>query len=581
MTNNAVHVHSRVRTRLLSLLLVGAMLVVGRPAAARLEHVVLVDVSGSMGATWADHSVRDAFAHALLANPKVVAGRENLIVRTFTTRQNPSFPDDPCRLWPRSGGQPAMPAGDAEQRAVAAGVLDAVKTTSGDTDLNAAWRAGLAEKQQWCHDAPGIVWIVTDNWQDPDGSGVGNLDAFYHDLKSNPQVLAVILVPLIRNPNGVQGNIVLYAILHGPANVASQVEAEFATRTRALAEAMGREAPFSALPPRMITCKFHPSREPALRQVSIDFTPGDPEVSAHVEGNNVVVEGLRPGKPLEGQLHFNLESRLAEWRLVGARLRPARLRFDTPANGIVAQPNDGEWRISPPHVSINPGNVAAIRYSIDATGNRALFVPEAEGGAMRRLFPGAEDVVPARMDLAVIVDVQRELMLDSNDLRAAAQHVRMLDGIQQLLQGTTDLKRGHQVQIPIHAATLEFRVDATRRFLGVAVGIWIVLLLLGGLAGGLIPGVIPQKGFFEHVPGETEAFTVAAFGRPHRVSHADIRLGEVRAGYPSGMKFVPASKCRLTGESRREVLVGAEPVTFTLSRDAVEHTLRIGRGEPR
>lgn len=585
MTNDVVPVRRGIRGhwrhRALNLILTVAMLLAGRPAAARLSHVVLLDVSGSMKPTWADTGFRDALDRTLLGNPKVLATDEELVVRTFTTSQPPTYPDDSCRLWPHPGQRATLPTMPADREAAVRAVTDAVPLTTGDTDLYAAWQGGLAEKEKWCRNTPSVLWMLTDNWQDPSGNGDGNLDAFYHDLRNNDRVLAVVLMPLIRNPRGVQGNMVLYAILCGLPREAVEVQAEFASRTRALTVALGADAVFGKLAPVMITCKFHASGEPAIRQVSLEFQPTDPGVTTHIDGSTVVVEGLRPDKPLEGTMHFNLESRLAEWRLVGARLKPARMRFGPPEKGIVNQPNDCEHRISPPWVTFRPGNVADIRYSINATGDRALFVPEVEGSTLRRLFPGADDVIPAKMDLGVVVDVQHNLILDSDELRNAVQHVRMLDGITELLRGTTNVRQQARIQVPIRAASFAFHVDSTYRVLGVAVGIWLLLLLLLVAAGALVPAFLPQVGFLERIPGGTEQLKLTCFGKPHVVMDGQNRLGQVTARYPSGLKFMTAPKSRIVGTSKREVVPGSDPVTFTLADEASERTLRIGRGEPR
>ncbi|MFH1279626.1 MAG: hypothetical protein ABIK65_14760 [Candidatus Eisenbacteria bacterium] len=538
-------------------------------------HVVLFDVSGSMRLEWQTEANRRMMERCLLANGDVIRDEEGVVARAITAHNVVGGPDDPSRYWPQQGEQARVAVGSRE--GVAREITNRIEPTNENTDLHSAWNAGRTEAGRYLGATPSIVWMITDNWQDTGGDGQEEMDAFYASLQADSVVAAVYLVPLIRNPDGENENLVLYAILVTSRNTREWASHSLKMRLDKMLEAFRKEEGLVDYALRRIPCKFTIDDSPKIEKGSMGFeNTSNMPIEFEVDGKTLVFENLRVGMPVEGKLSFKMRSYLEEWSLQGAPLKPALFRFSPPRHGVLKKPPGCEKQITPPVIDSKPGEVTESTYEIRFFGSDALFTPAMGRRPLRVFFPGAEDVVEGKMSLVISVDVSRNIRIDDTALEVLDGKIHLIGGIKRFIRGggdSTDVKR--IVDLPPAAYDLEFHVPTTVKVLGIPAGL-LVLLLIGLGAGAVLAfGLLPKKANISVDEEPHEEVAVRAFGGMHRIKRDGATLGALSARFFGGTAFKIPAGARFDEGAGRTRLIGREPAAFTILVKNMEYEIRI------
>lgn len=347
-----------------------AFLIVGTSVwAQQSEHVLLLDVSGSMEregvihfARYSSGQVRDLVAKLGTA----IASEDSravVIVQPFSSSKEPL-----------PAGSPILPS------QLAAAVPN---TANGqETELD------FALQQQLTRHKNAYVFILTDNKNDYKGNKSDR--QFYTLLAKDPGIHTVFLVPLAKPDSSVDA-LVLYAVALGKAD------------GRSLGRIASQFAALTASEPIAFRGFYTGTSGDALSFGHNLLQTGDDgeDRPVETEGEAVLLR-VDEGRPLEGSLKFRIHSKLQHWKIVDGELRKASAKLMLPAEFVGAGEYSIPITISGTHkINVLPGGDTAEIYSLPL----GSFADNGVEFRRRNLFHSALPDAPMRVRLQAAVRV--------------------------------------------------------------------------------------------------------------------------------------------------------------------------------
>ena len=537
-----------------SLVLLGLLLLSGR-VAATVTHIFIFDTSGSMKPAWANSNTAAFVKDGLLANPLVILPEEQAIARAFHLEPSGPFgeefgQDDSLRLYPEESVRPFTV--QTELAEFARQVAPALRATSEDTDLHQAIRKALLDWERLASGGPAIIWMLTDNWQDVAGKSSG-IDGFYSVLGFDPRFHAIQILPLLRNPYGVEGNLVLYAIgaTEGSTDadlpdLDSRLDGirQAAMSGGFLADAL---VPISCKGGRLLPPRIAQTPEPSFERA------GTCEARFAVNGRTLEFSDLSLGVPLEGAITFWFESCMSEWIFRNVRVGPVTFSFSNAYSTGLQVPDPQSAYITPPIIDVlEPGKrcTASFRMEFPTEG---LFRPKLAGRSLRTFFPGKTAFLEGQANWAVGLDLSDpNVDIASQALADLADRIRLINGLRALMQHragpqqTLDLAQQYDTRFTV-------RINDWLTWLGP------VLLGLLGIAGGGIAFLAMQTRAVRYaISGADPHRALVSALRPAPVETAGTRIGTFKRSLFGKVSFVP------WGPGNRPTLVQRDPQMVTV-----------------
>ncbi len=492
-----------------------------------ITHIFAFDVSGSMQEELADEGLRAIFAEALLGNTGVLDVGDAAISRGFDVESQPAAyrANDPLRLSPKHEIAAFRTPADIES--FIRETMDGLATRHRDTDIHQALQLAILDRAHMLGGHPTILWMLTDNWQDVRGV-TGGIKDFYEYLAAGELVRDLTLIPILTNPHGTEGNLVIYAVLLADREVPAAVVryrksvGAFCDRVGALGAPV---EPIACMPgawePLEITDHPAPEFEPA----------GVCRATFRKEGDVLIFEGLEMGIPLTGSIVFSFQSPLTVWRIREADVPPMRFDFSSSINGDLDMPAMALARISPPIIEeIRPGETLEVRHRVNLP-DHGIVVPRLRARTLRHYFPGAEVILEGRAYLGIDLDVGTGVILDEEAVESLKGHVRLIDEIMRLVK-PDQVATAHQILARTYRTEYHVAVDDWKTWLG--------LVLLGfiaiALAVLLVRLLAPAEIFYRVGDGDEHPLRVSAV-RQEAIVHEGVLLGDLHRQLGRGLAF--------------------------------------------
>ncbi len=527
--------------RFLWILLVGVGLFGGQAWAqspppappASVEHVLMMDVSGSMGKggygdrTRFAEETRGLLERLLAPDGTLLRGQDPLVLFPFADPQTELAEDrKPVEGLDLGGLRPALeglsgPGGGA-------------------TDLRAALERALARPRR----TPATVfWILTDN--ENNFQGQRSDEPFYLLLRDAPELRNVYFVPLAapRSASGSAGAgekagaLVLYLAVASNRADARWLDPFVKQVEKRLGSTLGFSVQAILFRPLYVR-----EDQPLLdvgRKVFSDPGRGLPPdqwpVAARDASRYTLV--LRPqsgGDSFQGRLRLTFLNRLDGWRIENARLEEPSVRELGP-------PLRTRAAFDRRSLSVEPRQESTDSYIL------TFHVPRAG----RRAAPDFNAEVEMRATVRIGSEGNLQPAVDPETLSRMAQ-VKELTRILDLM-----LHQGGPEASDVRTFTVKIPVRLVGEGALGGWGTWALLLGLGGLILALAVWVGWGKGYRLLGPDGEESLRLGGVFRSHRLfSSRGEELGRLVCG-PRGPRVVPAEEVLVDGEASVQDLEGA------------------------
>jgi hypothetical protein len=437
-----------IRGHLLGMALAAVMPLIGQPS-PDIEHVFLVDVSGSMRSTLGPPSseARAFLARNLWQDAGVFRPSQTAMLRTFTV---PGFDTLEHR-------------GSMDAKVLERILLERMPISNRDTDLRHALQVASAAAGKKLT----LAWILTDNANDPKGTGadIENTRQFYGDLfQGDRRVRRVYFFPIG------QHKLVLYLLLISPDPALNGLDIDaFEDRLTAFGRRLGapriRVKPVGGESPLEID-----------RHLTTQVGSG---VWGEVIGSGtkaeVIVHGLKEGQPLAATFQLRLRSRFDEWRIETAHVESARiqaLRSDDFEN-IEPQMSAG---LSPTLISADPRGVSVLTYSLSLGSQGEAPTPKAAFFHAPAFLPDSTGIVNGRLVVRIGSPKLRFKIFNDDATTRAVRSIFHLEDIEYFVpRAAADQAIRLDMSLPLR---FEVKYDFWPRLLAVCVvGPALIILL--------------------------------------------------------------------------------------------------------
>ena len=561
MSWKALHSWKRRVTSTGIVLFVGLNLWCSSPAegASPVTHIVLIDISGSMRGFLNDNSIREWVYRGLLTNPDVILPGDRLIVRGFNVQPEPIIYsiDDHLRLWPQGTEPQQFRNADEVQRA-ADSVMSHLEVSQRDTDLFQALRYALLDWTEMVEQSTTIIWILTDNWQDVQGSNIG-IEQFYEKLATDNYIRAVSILPLIKELHDIESNMVLYGALL-THETGEQCVYDYEEKITLIAEGShGFGFIEDSLQP--ISCRGSQLSPPVMEGVSYEAGSGSEAEFLYSTGQ-IIFNDVRLGQPLTGRLQFQLRSTSTQWRIRNARVTALSFSSFSCQGGELYLPEVVHVRVTPPILEdVGPGELSAARFHGEFP-QEGLIQPRLRKRKIQHYFPGSEVRIEGRVRLGIEVDLAKgHLLLNDSRLSELVTQVRMIDGIERMITsgGGNEpvlLSKSYPVKI-------EIKVNDFWAWFGLIILIVILLCTIGVVILVILPSSIIVT-----TPAGEEVVLQVSILRPAVVRINDTAVGEVKKLLNNSLWFYPIVRDSMSTQQEKFVLSDTQQeVLVSITKD--------------
>lgn len=310
-----------------------------------LDHVILVDVSGSMrtrGYSTASGWTSDlpTFLQALVKPEGTYFSSESHFTLlpfsdVVTDRKENRVAIGPAALadFPNRFPEMAPPGGGATDMARA---LD------------------LAQNMLQASTHPGVIWLITDNENNFSTNQTDH--EFYERLRDSPDYNHVYLFPLADPQNHPNDSLVLY-LLVPPRTLNAAEVAE-------LGQEVEKRTGFGGMLFRPLYNETNTTTLDFSKELTLE-APGKHRVEQ--EGGQTVLY-FREGDKLQGSLRFRIRSRLKGWKVTGASLNDADVELSVPPLYVGGSKNKLTWQVTPKTLEVEPEKDSLTLFSLQISG---------------------------------------------------------------------------------------------------------------------------------------------------------------------------------------------------------------------
>ncbi len=510
-------------------------------ALADLHYVFLFDVSGSMRRTlgYPGSAARQYISQHLFLNPEMFLEGRPVSIYTFTTRCRREF------------------SGVLRHSTIQDLLLTGLPISHENTDLVETLRAAQGEFGRSAKGSVTLAWILTDNVNDPAGTGADDINtrAFYAAMfQQNAQAQRMYFFPLK------DYKLVLYLLVFAPDSSLKGMDIDrFEDRVAGFARALG--AP-------KIRAKPVGGESPLEFDPHITFTGDDSGVIAELVGTGrratLVIRGLREDKPLSGKFRLRVRSRFDEWRIEHATVEMTRL--DDLESGQF--PNLGgkmSARLSPSGVTVDPRSASSIVYTLDL-GNDGQ-IPKAPFFEPAAFNPDGFGVVTGKLVMK-IGDPKLTLKIFNDE--ATTQAVQSIFQLKDIEYFVPRSAAGKEIRLDLAVPVrFEVRYNYLPRWLAL-IG---TTLLLGGCAVWLL------QSSHKAVQCRLVGYQEDSFALTHRgafpISPAGTRIAELRRSLFGGIVCKPMPGVTANHKSGAQPVANGGRIELTSGQTVYDYRLEI------
>ncbi|MCE7874310.1 VWA domain-containing protein [bacterium CPR1] len=523
------------------------------PVAAETQHILMLDVSGSMRDR--GYATREGWGPTVL----------ELVQKLFQPGSEKFAASDSLTIVPFSDAATDAREGRAALPSVPLSALDPALLPlpgGGATDMNRCLDLALEQNRS---DVV-LTWILTDNENNLAGNRSDR--EFYERLAGDPAFTHVYFFPLARTDQ--QGEaLVMYLLVRAEPDSAWVDE---------LASEVKRKTGYEGV-------LFRPLYSDPGRSV-LDFgkelqvqTPfGEHQVEE--EGGTTVLN-FEEGDELAGQLKFRVRSHLKGWKIVDATMEDAEVELTIPDSYPEAGEQKFSKKVTPQKLTVDAGQESADFFLIDLQARETPL--KLERPLLSDMFASSLQDIEGRVKLRATIELSRE-GVEEGDLRPSLSpemtervaHVPNLAAIEELMVYQGGDQQDNQRSISFQRKLI---VRTRANPLG---AIMVGLLGLGGLAVALLVGWAAfglRSAYRLEGPGEDEELSLPYLAGSYLIcSPNGLELARLRQRFGS-LSVVPEPEVEVNGrpeatsvrwegpEARLEICPeGKEALYYTLVR---------------
>lgn len=311
-----------------------------------LDHVILVDVSGSMRAH--GYADRHSWAPDLPDMLKALTRPEGKFFSPqsqFTLRPFSDVTTDDKESRVALGPAPLSDFGTRwEEVAVPGG---------GATDMARALDIAQLMLQASAH--KGVIWLITDN---ENNFSTNQSDAaFYERLRDSPDYAYVYLFPVGDPQKRPNDCLVMYLLV--PPRVLETTE-----EVTELAKEVEKRTGFGGMLFRPLYNETTSTPLDFSNELTLD-APGKHKIEQ--EGGQTVLY-FNEGEKLQGNLRFRIQSRLKGWKVQGASLEDAQVELNVPPIYESGSKGKLSWKVTPNTLEVAPEQDSMTLFSLQIAG---------------------------------------------------------------------------------------------------------------------------------------------------------------------------------------------------------------------
>lgn len=310
-----------------------------------LDHVVMIDVSGSMR--------ERGYADRTSWGPEIPGFLKNLLQQGTPFFGEHSkmlllpFSDVTTDPKERRVALGPAPLGDIGLR-----FMEIAPPGGGATDMPRA--LDLAQRMLHACPHPGIVWLLTDNENNFETNQSDH--KFYERLRDSPDYEFVYLFPLANPAQKPNDCLVMYLLI--PPRLME------ATEAAELAKEVERRTGFGGMLFRPLYTESDSTTLDFSKELTLD-APGRHKIEQ--EGGQTVLY-YQEGEKLQGNLRFRIRSRLKGWKVEGATLQDAEVQLSVPSIYVDGSESKLKWQVTPNTLEVEPEKDSLTMFSLQISG---------------------------------------------------------------------------------------------------------------------------------------------------------------------------------------------------------------------
>lgn len=455
-----------------------------------LDHVVLVDVSGSMRTR--GYSDRQSWSPELPDMLKALLQPGNKFFSEashFTLRPFSDVATDEKENRVALGPAPLPDfANRFEEMAVPGG---------GATDMSRA--LDLAQLMLQASPHPGIIWLITDN--ENNFSTNQSDKAFYQRLRDSPDYNYVYLFPLADLQKRPNDCLVMYMLI--PPRVMESSEAA------ELAKEVEARTHFGGMLFRPLYSETDSTTLDFSKELALD-APGKHRIEQ--EGGQTVLY-FNEGDKFQGNLRFKIRSRLKGWKVQGASLEDADVELNVPPVYEGGSKNKLTWQVTPKTLEVSPEQDSMTLFNLHVAGpnGQPILLQRRTSQMLSHLFQTYLPEVRGEVRMKAVLHVDQGNLTHEvpPDMQARLKAVPRLDEVEQYMLQQQDLSQNSGAERDIifqRKLVLRVKADPSSAIVfGILIAAGAVLAVAA--VGAVVLWKIPLR---LEGPGIEEEFTLSA-----------------------------------------------------------------------
>jgi len=478
-----------------------------------LDHVVLVDVSGSMRTR--GYSDRQSWSPELPEMLKALLqpGTSKYFSEAshFTLRPFSDVATDEKENRVALGPAPLVDfANRFEEVAVPGG---------GATDMSRA--LDIAQLMLQASPHPGIVWLITDN--ENNFSSNQSDKAFYQRLRDSPDFNYVYLFPLADVQKRPNDCLVMYMLV--PPRVMDAKE------VADLAKEVEARTHFGGMLFRPLYNETDSTTLDFSKELQLD-APGKHRIEQ--EGGQTVLY-FNEGDKLQGNLRFHIRSRLKGWKVKGATLEDADVELNVPPIYEGGSKSKLSWQVTPKTLEVAPEQDSMTLFNLHIAGpnGQPILLQRRTSQMLSHLFQSYLPEVHGDVKMKAVLHVDQGNLAHevSPEMQQRLKAVPRLDEVEQYMLQQQDLNQNAGAERDIlFQRKLVIRVKADPS----SAIVFGILMAAGAVLGIAMAGavILWKTALRLEGPGIEEEFTLSALsgqylicngkGEPHCRLHSSL-----------------------------------------------------------
>lgn len=477
-----------------------------------LDHVILVDVSGSMRQH--GYSDRQSWAPDLPDLLKALVQPEGKFfseASQFTLRP---FSDEAT-----DKKESRIALGPAPLADFATRWEEVTPPGGGATDMSRALAIAQLMLQASSH--PGVVWLITDN--ENNFSTNQSDHSFYQSLRDSPDYSYVYLFPL-GDPKKRPNDCLVMYLLVPPRVLETREVAE-------LAKEVEKRTHFGGMLFRPLYNETDSTTLDFSKELTFE-APGKHKMEQ--EGGQTVLY-FNEGDKLQGNLRFRIRSRLKGWKVQGASLEDADVELRVPPIYEGGSKTKLSWQVTPKTLEVAPEQDSMTMFSLQLAGpeGKPIVLQRRTSQMLTHLFASWLPEVQGDVRMKAVLHVDQGNLTHEvpTEMQERLDAVPRLNEVEQYMLQQQDLSQNEGAQRDIlFQRKLVIRVKADPSS-AIVVGI---LLAVGAIVAVAAAGAVLLWKISLRLegPGIEEEFTLSALlgqylicngqGQPHCRLHSSL-----------------------------------------------------------